>query len=377
MSLQPILGMKAFFNLALYLTLTISLAANASGNGLTGNTSEDQTAESSLFNDPGHKWNWYFRESENYGISFEKAAAEINAYKSNEIIVAVIDTGVEETHEDLINKMWTNKNEIPNNGIDDDMNGYIDDIHGINTLNRDENGNATGKITDQYMHGTHVAGILAAEQNNLKGIAGISSHVKIMALKAIPSDKDESDRDVAEAIYYAAKNGAKIINCSFGKNKNTSNLVYNALKKVSEDYGVLIVAASGNFFDDLEKKPFYPASFDLDSIITVTATSSDGALNPSANYGIKSVDVAAPGVSIYSTTIKNSYILYSGTSMAAPVVSGIAAELWAHFPHLTAKDLKNIILASVIKNQDLKGKILTEGIVDFYQAYLLAKGMNL
>ncbi len=371
--MQQRLLMKAIF---LSLVLSMNFSAQAAGNGLTTNASDDESSESSLFRDPGHKWNWYFRTSANYGISFEKAALEIGAAKSVEVIVAVIDTGVEETHEDLKNRMWINKNEIPNNGLDDDHNGYIDDIHGINTVERDHNGKATAKITDFYMHGTHVAGILAAEQNNLKGIAGISSNTKIMALKAIPSDTDEADADVAEAIYYAAKNGAKIINCSFGKNKNTSTLVYDAMKKASEDYDLLIVAASGNFSDDLEKKPYYPASFDLDNLITVTATSSDGTLNGSASYGKISVDVAAPGVSIYSTTINNGYVLYSGTSMATPVVSGIAAELWGLFPNLTAKDLKQILLASVVKNKDLKGKILTEGIVDFHQAYLLARAMN-
>ena len=144
------------------------------------------------FNDPGVSSIWHFRDAKTAGITLDKAYTALKNKASQEIIVAVVDTGVDINHEDLKSVMWVNSNEIPNNNIDDDKNGYIDDINGINTSERDSSGNATNKVIDKHSHGTHVSGIIAAHQNNKKGVAGIASNTKIMALKTVPADSDET-----------------------------------------------------------------------------------------------------------------------------------------------------------------------------------------
>lgn len=372
------------------LTLTLALTAQA-GSG--------------LFNDPGYGSFWMNRDSSEYGISIDKAYTNFKNLKSEEIIVAVIDTGVDYNHEDLKNIMWVNPNEIAGNGIDDDQNGYIDDVHGINTIVRDVKGRPSGDPMDNHMHGSLSAGIIAAEQNNKIGIAGIASNVRIMAIKAIPTYKDvkdtgsavqkpkmglvkstspfiekdngpmieENDKDVAEAILYAAKNGAKIINCSFGKETVEGTIIVTeTIKLVAEKYGALLVVAASNSASDNDVRPFYPANYVNDNIIVVAATNRDGQLAKFSNYGLKSVDVAAPGIDIYSTILNNQYASYYGTSMAAPVVSGIAAEVWSKFPKLTYKEIKSVILNSTTPNKNLKNKILTGGHVDLYKALLMA-----
>ena len=179
---------------------------------------KNDSQDSSVFNDPYIRTQYALYDFEKHGMSVVRTFNNRRSSPEKEVIVAVVDTGVDYTHQDL--PMWTNENEIPSNGIDDDGNGYIDDIHGINTLVRDENGNATMEVMDAHNHGTHVSGSIAAIQNNGIGIAGIASKAKIMAIRTVPNRSDETDVDVTEAFIYAAKNGAKIINCSFGKSVN-------------------------------------------------------------------------------------------------------------------------------------------------------------
>ena len=230
---------------------------------------------------------------------------------------------------------------------------------------------------DDHLHGTLSAGIIAAEQNNKIGTVGIASQVKIMAIRAIPSDKDENDKDVAEALMYAAKNGAKIINCSFGKKANEGGpLVKDTIDFISKEYGVLVITAAGNFKENIDEKPIYPASLRNDNLIVVAAMDHDGKLTSLSSYGPISVDVAAPGIDIYTTVLNNEYSFYFGTSMAAPVVTGIAAEIWSKFPSLKYKDVKAAILNSVTPNKNLKNKVLTGGHVDMYKALLMAKEIS-
>lgn len=331
---------------------------------------------STSFNDPGISSNWFFRDAKENGISFEKAYKELQNQPSNPIVVAVVDTGVDYKHEDLKENMWINPNEIPSNSIDDDGNGYVDDIYGINTSERDANGNATNKVMDLHRHGTHVSGIIAAKQNNNKGSAGIASNVQIMALKSIPTSEDETDIDVAEAFLYAAKNGAKIINCSFGKRKNEGHsLIPDTVKHLADSYGVLVVVASGNNSENMDQFPIYPASHPNENIISIASSNSEGTLSSFSNFGAKGVDLAAPGDGIYSTLLNNKYGFLSGTSMATPVVSGVAAEIWSRFPSLTHSELKAILLESVTKSKTFKNKLLTEGRVDLFNAALKAKGL--
>ncbi len=330
-------------------------------------------AGSGLFNDPGYGSFWINRDSSQYGISIDKAYTNFKNLKSEEIVVAVIDTGVDYNHVDLKNNMWVNRGEIANNGIDDDRNGYVDDVHGINLLERSANGVGTGNPMDDHLHGTLSAGIIGAEQNNKIGIPGIASKVKIMAIRAIPSDKDEKDEDVAEALIYAAKNGAKIINCSFAKRDNEGgSLITQTLDFIAKKYGVLVIVGAGNFKENIDQKPVYPASLNNDNLVVVAATDRNGKLAYFSSYGPVGVDVAAPGVDIYSIILNNKYAFYFGTSMATPVVSGIAAEVWSKFPKLTYKEIKSVILSSTTPNKNLKNKILTGGHVDLNNALLLA-----
>ncbi len=330
--------------------------------------------KSEHFNDPGVASMWHFRDAKQAGITLDKAYTALKDKASQSVIVAVVDTGVDYSHEDLNGVMWINKGEIPNNNIDDDKNGYVDDIYGINTSERDSNGDATNKVMDKHSHGSHVSGIIAAKQNNNKGVAGIASNVKIMAIKSVPADKDETDIDIAEAFLYAAKNGAKIINCSFGKRINEGqNLIPDTLKYIADDYGVLVIIAAGNYTQNIDKNPIYPASHKNENTLVVASTTSSADLSSFSNYGFIGVDIAAPGDSIYSTVLNNKYAMYSGTSMATPVVAGIAAEIWSHYPHLKYNEIKNILMKSATYSDILKKKVVSEGRVDLYNSYLEAE----
>lgn len=425
--------------------------------------------------------------------------------KPQPVIVAVLDSGVDITHEDLKNKLWTNENEIPDNGIDDDGNGYIDDIHGWNYLGNSlginvdhdtlevtreykkyldlkENGHWIPRkkqkyyqaVEDDYLsalkdsqdslsrvtiafeqadhyktdilkftehsdfsveglqillnhdnanvvsaaegllnifdswysfeylesrrsryqdsldfhlnldfdtradivldditnpwekgygnndvkgpvgsHGTHVAGIIAAERNNSVGIDGVADHAQIMALRMVPNG-DERDKDIANAVRYAVDNGAKIINMSFGKSYSPRKYVVDHAFRYAARHGVLIVHSAGNSRSDNDIKPSFPNRYTknyrskpISTWLDVGASAKyiDEALVASfSNFGHESVDVFAPGYRILSTTPGNTYGSKSGTSMAAPVVSGIAALVWSRYPDLSVKELKAMLM---------------------------------
>jgi thermitase len=335
---------------------------------------KDSNFSAGEFNDPLASKVWSFKDASSNGISVEAAYRINSSSNTQEIIVAVVDTGVDSMHEDLKDVMWINELEIPANGIDDDQNGYVDDIHGINTLVRDTQGRATGDIRDTHSHGTHVSGTIGAKQNNSKGIAGIASNVKIMGIRTVPNNGDETDIDVAESFIYAAKNGAKIINCSFGKSSNEgNNLIPETLKYIQETYGVLVIAAAGNNSSNIDRKPTYPASHSSENLLIVASTNSTGGMSYFSNYGILSVDVAAPGSSIYSTTPGNRYESMSGTSMASPTTAGLAAEILSHNPHLTPLQLKEVIMKSVTKSDRFKDKMISGGRIDLLKGLELAK----
>jgi len=452
--------------------------------------------------------NWYNREKP--GMGTEKAYTLVKGKTPQTVIVGVIDSGVDIEHEDLKGQIWTNKNEIPGNGIDDDKNGYIDDIHGWNFLggadgknSNDENlefvriykrgkakfeGKQEGEINlnevadyklwvecrdklkkereeaeqmqgyytmlkdqiipmvpmmvkkamgvqnytlqdlkkwkpknendqqikelamqiesgelsneeldeglkhfndqleynlnpdfdgrkvvgdDPYdfsqknygnndvegpdaLHGTHVAGIIGAVRGNSIGGDGVAAPVQIMSLRAVPNG-DEYDKDVAFAIRYAVDNGASVINMSFGKAYSTHQKeVYEAMK-YAESKGVLLIHAAGNDAADIDVAPNFPAvkfSFQTEefkNLLTIGASTrfAKGQLAASfSNYGIKSVDVFAPGYEIYNTIPDNKYRKLQGTSMAAPAVAGVAAFLKAYFPNLSMFEIRDIILKS-------------------------------
>lgn len=477
--------------------------------------------------------NWHhknFSTTDIYGISTEKAHNFLKKRKRKPkpIIVTVIDTGIDIHHEDLKNNIWTNPKEIPDNGIDDDNNGYIDDIHGWNFIGGKEteitydtaeitrvikkfkplfdNGdrvkdkemqellpndykmylkakeeyekklieskknqtkaqhferlktalikgcnevsrqlgnkklipevissirenseestflknvlqqtsvskkheideqnieeikknieadlnelineltkeikylynidfNPRNIVGDRYediqeryygnnrvntshsLHGTHVAGIIAAVRNNNIGIDGITDHVKIMPVRAVP-DGDERDKDIANAIRYAVDNGAKIINMSFGKSLSPEKSAVDEAVKYAQEQGVLIIKAAGNESKNIDEYKYYPNNRDTQGNvinklwITVGASnyeSDQKLLADFSNYGKENVDIFAPGVDIYSTAPDNSYRFLSGTSMASPMVAGGAALLWSHYPKLNAAQVKDLLLRS-------------------------------
>ena len=317
------------------------------------------------FNDPDASKLWAFNAKA--GLDVSGAYDALPARAPKEVIVAVVDTGVDHNHEDLKDIMWSNDKEIPGNGIDDDNNGYIDDIHGINTLVRDAQGRATMNTMASHWHGTHVAGTIAATQNNGIGIAGVANNVKIMAIRTVPDDSDELDSDIVEAYLYAAKMGAKVINCSFGKKVNEGGMVVrDAINTISKK-GVLVVISAGNdsmgpfSWHDNDVDPKYPASFDSANTLVIASTTSSGAFSSFSNIGALSVDVASPGSNIYSTINGNKYSMASGTSMAAPNASGVAAMVMGYYPNLKNTSVKQILMETVTKVPEFQGKIVSGG----------------
>ncbi len=341
----------------------------------TKNADETEFDMLNNFNDPQAGRVWAFRDATQNGVSVETAYNRLPNRNAEEIIVAVVDTGVDFNHEDLKNRMWINSSEIAGNGIDDDGNGYVDDVNGINTINRNAQGAATGNPMDTHSHGTHVSGTIAAEQNNGKGIAGIASNSKIMAIRTVPNDGDETDRDVVESFLYAGKNGAKLINCSFGKKVNEGGLIVSeTIKHIGETYGTLVIAAAGNDsfgplrWHDIDRSPRYPASFANDHLLVVASSQTNGGFSSFSNIGIVGVDVAAPGSDVYSTTPGNRYQSMSGTSMASPTTAGVAAQILSYFPSLNAVELKDVLMKSVTPVPAFNGRIVTGGRIDLMRA---------
>lgn len=492
------------------------------------------------------------------GISAEKAYQTLlKDQPSRTIIVAVVDSGVDIDHEDLRNVIWTNEDEIPDNGIDDDKNGYIDDVHGWNfiggkdgnvnqdtdeftrayvklkkqfegvdekkiskkerpayeeylrakqkfeklvTENREqyelynnlyqnislsvdtlkvllmtdsltqelvqsfessepnllfakgfvlnifrnigpgnsieefvselkeasehyqqiveygynENFDPRSIVGDNYndpyekgygnndvkgpdaMHGTHVAGIIAADRKNDIGIKGIADNVKIMSVRTVPNG-DERDKDVANAILYAVDNGAHIINMSFGKSTSPRKEVVDKAVKYAEQKGVLLIHAAGNDSDNIDIKRDFPTRFYADGSeaknwLEVGASSwgaDEDFVGSFSNYGKKSVDLFAPGVEIYSTLPDNKYKDLNGTSMASPVTAGVAAVIMSYFPEFTALEVKEIIRQSTRKFDNLaintpggKGEMefsqmsSTGGLINLFEAIKLAQELK-
>ena len=301
-------------------------------------------------NDPSFASLWGLN---NTGQTGGTADADINAPEawsvltgSPETVVAVIDTGVDYNHQDLRDNMWTNPGEIPGNGIDDDGNGYIDDVHGINAIT------GSGDPMDDHFHGTHVSGTIAAAGNNNLGVVGVNWSAKIIACKFLGSNGSGYESDAVECLDYLYDLKTRPINpvnIVLSSNSWGGNDFSQALLDAIDTHrraGVLFVAAAGNSSADLDSSThFYPAGYELPNIIRVAASDHTDNIASFSNYGRHSVHVAAPGVNILSTTIGDTYGTYSGTSMAAPHVSGLAALVKAQDPSRDWKTIKNLILA--------------------------------
>lgn len=287
---------------------------------------------------------------------------------ASNIIVAVVDSGLRLTHEDLAPNLWTNPREIPDNGRDDDGNGIVDDLHGLNAIGSPNSTN----LWDDLGHGTHVAGIIGAVGNNGLGGAGVAWRVQLMILKFMDASGNGYISDAVECFDYARLNGAKIINASFGSAEYSSALdnAINACRSA----GIIVVAAAGNDGADNDATPFYPASLGVlrgrDNVVAVAATDRYDNLASFSNYGSNTVHLAAPGQSIFSTYYyaDNSYVYLSGTSVAAPHVAGVLALLRARFPIEHHTQLIRRMLDAVDVLPSLAGKCRSGGRVNLRRA---------
>ena len=275
------------------------------------------------------------------------------------VTIAVIDTGFDINHPDIADNIFYNTGEIPGNGIDDDGNGFIDDVQGWDFVNND---NSVDDLRTGDVHGTHVMGVIAAKSNDI-GIAGTAPDAKILPIKFIEGNSGKTS-DAVKAIEYALAMGADIINCSWG------GYDYNpVLKKVMEQSDALFICAAGNSSSNNNVRPVYPASFELDNIISVAAIESNGELAAYSNYG-SNVDIAAPGTNVLSIFPHNRYDYLSGTSMAAAFVSGVAALIKSSESDITNSEIKSRILSNVTEATCLSGKVNTSGMLNAYAALI-------
>ncbi|EDY81385.1 peptidase families S8 and S53 domain protein [Verrucomicrobiia bacterium DG1235] len=242
------------------------------------------------------------------------------------IVVAVIDTGINYLHQDLAPNVWVNALEIPGNGIDDDENGFVDDVHGINVIRMD------GDPMDDNGHGTHCSGTIGARGNDGVGVTGVAWDVQLMGAKFLSKNGSGTTADAIACIDYAVTMGADILSNSWGGGAFSQSL-YDAISE-AEANGVAFVAAAGNAASDIDKAPAYPAAYELGNVVSVASVDRRGDLSVFSNYGPENVDVSAPGSSILSSWIggESAYETISGTSMATPHASGILALLMAEYP---------------------------------------------
>ena len=343
-----------------------------------GNVSDTRTEvidePSALFNDPAIKQAWGLRKS-------DAARAWSISHGSRDVIVAVIDTGIDENHEDLKNNIWTNPGETgldskgrdkASNGIDDDDNGFVDDVHGWNFVSNDNN------LKDNHGHGTHIAGIIGAEADNKKGIIGIAPEVSLMILKYYDPTVNGTDnlKNTIRAMQYAVKMGAHIINYSGGGTEfshEEQDAVLAAEKK-----GILFVAAAGNEKSNSDQFHYYPADYKLKNIISVTAIDPTTEVLPSSNYGVETVDIAAPGYNILSCLPKNSYGLMTGTSQATAFVTGAAVLIMAHKKlYFQAEEIKKYILATGDSSASLTSKTRTSRQLNLFKALTILEGQKM
>jgi thermitase len=319
-----------------------------------------QTSSTNIPNDPMFAEQWALN---NAGENGGKQNADINALLawakttgSEKVVVAVLDSGVDYTHTDLAANMWTRPDSIP--AYQDAELKTINDLHGYNA---DEN---SGDPMDDNGHGTHCAGVIGAEGDNGEGIAGINWNVQIMPLKFLGKGGFGSTKNAIESINYAVERkkagvNVRVISASWGS-FSKSKALEDAIRAAG-DAGILFVAAAGNSGTDNDKKPHYPASYNLPNVISVAALDRADNLASFSCYGAKTVHIAAPGKDIVSTWLKNSFREASGTSMATPQVAGVAALVLANNPNMKTDKLRERLLNSADKIDSLAGKVESGG----------------
>ena len=299
---------------------------------------------------------------------------------SPSVVVAIIDTGIDWKHEDLVDNIWQNLGEDADgdgrvlefingawvfdpgdeNGIDDDNNGYPDDFVGWDFRNEDND------PFDGHFHGTHVAGTVGAKGDNNIGVSGVTWDVQLAALKFLSDNGSGSTSDAVEAVNYVVAMGIPVSNNSWSGG-SFSDALYTAIDE-AKDAGHLFVAAAGNNARDTDAQPRYPSAYDHANIISVASTDRNDSRSSFSNYGVVTVDLGAPGSSIFNCFPNNSYNSISGTSMAAPHVAGTCALLWEQFPNRTYAEIKDAILNSVDPNADLNGRCVSNGRLNLFSA---------
>lgn len=325
---------------------------------------------SALPNDP--------RFGDQYGLrNLQRPSADIDAiqawdllHDATNVIVAVIDSGIRATHEDLKANLWRNPKEFAGDAVDNDHNGIVDDINGMSVV-RSANGQLT--IDDEYGHGTHLAGIIGAVGNNGLGISGVAWNARIMTCRFLDASGGGDISDAVTCIDYARKMGARVINASWN-GPSDSEALYTAIL-AAQDAGIIFITAAGNEKANNDLLPLYPGNYTLPSVLTVTATTRDdtlwvGAGSNGSNFGTNSVHLAAPGAAIFSTYNYNDkgYETLSGSSLATAYVSGAAALILARFPYLNPAQVADRILKSVDTVPALKGKVKTGGRLNLARA---------
>lgn len=340
--------------------------------------------------------------SKQWGMIDIGARESWGSTRGENMVVAVIDTGVDYTHEDLVDNLWRNPGEMgtddqgrdkSSNGIDDDGNGYVDDVIGWDFVSDDNKPYDLAVDPIQLIlnggnpgHGTHCAGNVAAKANNGKGIVGVAPEARIMTLRFL-SEKGEGDTVGAiRSIQYAVRMGAKVLSNSWGSegedpdDPQGNQALKDAIAEAQEA-GVLFIAAAGNghqgvgYDNDRDPRPAYPASYQHENIISVAAIDENDKLGSFSNWGATSVDIGAPGVKVFSTTVTGKYsdtvidlfgitAYWDGTSMATPHVAGAAALYWAKNPTATWREVKDAVLGSAKPISSLRGKSVTGGKLD-------------
>ncbi|MCF8059872.1 MAG: S8 family serine peptidase [Bacteriovoracaceae bacterium] len=278
---------------------------------------------------------------------------------SKQVKIAVIDTGIDYNHPDLVDNMWTNmaeKNGQP--GIDDDGNGYVDDIHGYDFANDD------GDPMDGHSHGTHCAGTIGAVHNNGVGVAGVMADVSLVGLKFLTDSGSGATDNAIKAIDYATKLGVDIMSNSWGGG-GRSQALEEAIQRAS-DAGIIFTAAAGNSGTNNDTSPHYPSNYEVDNVISVAAHTAQDDLASFSCYGKRTVHIAAPGHNILSTVKNGGYSVYSGTSMATPHVSGALGLLIAHAGRLSVTEVRERLMATSVPVNTYRRKIIKGGRLHTY-----------
>jgi subtilisin family serine protease len=305
---------------------------------------------------------WNMHQSSDNDIDAPEAWEQTTG--SANVIVGVIDTGIDYDHEDLKDNIWRNPGESgggkENNNIDDDGNGYKDDYRGWDFINKDND------PYDDQDHGTHCAGTIGAVGNNGKGVVGVNWTVRLMPLKFLGSDGSGSTADAASAIIYATDNGAKVLSNSWGGG-GASQALKDAIQ-YAHDHGVLFIAAAGNDGLNTDTSPNYPSNYDVPNVVSVASNDRNDRLSSFSNYGRRTVDLSAPGSSIYSTRPLSRYQFLSGTSMATPHVAGACALVWAKYPSLQSHEVLARVTGAVDRKSEFIGRMTSGGRLNVFNA---------